>query len=337
MLGARFLFALSILTGTGAALAGEPSAQGPVILAQAQTDADRIRTLEERIKQLEKSAGQGQSPTTPPSSGTTSQGEKEIPGWRVRLYDYTPDGDLRFKSHLYQYFFLNSRFDFKLGHDSGRDGLKFTYRYEAIYRATKPGTYAFAVDLKCNEAPNISGCIYVARVDGNTLDSFTGRNLNGRRTFEVPVSEPRELKLDLTFTGSQQTYIKIVQSEFKLLALVRAPQDFDFRDFAQQAPSFELFNRVPANFSVIPGHYPEAARSQQLGPMSAPSPSSQSGSPGQTWQDQRPPPPPSGPSRRYWDGEKWVQQPITPPSSTAYPGSIPEPRRGPAGGNIQIR
>lgn len=223
----------------------------PPRVAQAQP-ADEIQRLKDRIRELE-AKQRANAPAIPPSG--TRPDEKEIPGWRVRLFPYTPDLELRFKDYLFTHYYLNGKFDFRMGHNR-RDTLQFTYVYEAVFRASKPGAYVFGVDLRCNKMPSISSCNYAALVDGTVRDKFSGRNLNGiRRTFRIQLTEPKELVIALMFTGSQTTYMQIHQDQFTIMPLVRGPDDTDFRDFRQRTPPYELFVRVPRSSSITPGRY----------------------------------------------------------------------------------
>lgn len=213
------------------------SAQAPAQPPANQAEIDRLKRENELLrKRLDMQEGK--------------TNEKEVPGWRIRLYPYTPSGDLRFKDWVEQFYYLNGPFDFRLGHPDwtiATVGIRYSYMFEAVFRPNKPGVWVFGFELNCND-DTISKCAFIARVDDRVATELRGEISKRRHTMRVEVGELKEYAINLIFTGSQSTYFNIRHPKFSILTTVRGPDDNDFRNFRRD----ELFVRVPKNVTITP-------------------------------------------------------------------------------------
>lgn len=223
-----------------APLAGSIAAEKPVQLAQTTTNEEilrRLEQLEQENRQLKQQMGAGSgggqalSPAVPRA--------QMVPGWRISLYDWNPEGVARGGPHA-SFNMRNQRFTAMLGqrpidrskirerHQKSTDQM-FVYRFDGWLHVTRPGRYELGFEITC---PFEHHCNLVVKVGDQQVFTVRDRKFDNTLLQTGIDLEARDYQIEMTFGLSQNRFFKFKPMAVTWYPMIRTPGELNFRDFA---------------------------------------------------------------------------------------------------------
>ncbi|MFL9828060.1 hypothetical protein [Rhodoplanes sp. SY1] len=150
-----------------------------------------------------------------------------VPAWRVRLYPWKADSDVRFSDHLRSLEMRNQPFDATLGQETRTQ--MFVYKLEGVFQPQTSGRYVFGFDTRCGFG---HPCNLIVRIGGQEVLRITKQqNLSQMLTGAVTVTEGNRYPVEIIFGLAHNNFIKWQPQRVALTVALRESDENNFRDF----------------------------------------------------------------------------------------------------------